>query len=551
MMHAEDFLGPIADDESPFAEPNAAPLNTSQPDTERRFLAAATLDPSLFTRHGVTEGTFAAPGTVTIARLILEAAERGEQPSPELLRTHVSTSAARDTLRDIERIIRAEDRDRLVASIDAAARALVLLAERRRRVSLLSQAHVASVEGHDSECENRVRDVVASYDAARARRSPAAAKPAGPPDLAAICRALPGSFKRVPTRNVHLDRRTNGGLQTRRLMVIGGAPGATKTGWAIAMAHAMASAGVNTPEGHRPIVVAFIAGDEPREGVLSRLGQIEGMSRSSLEDEDTSNSGPAWKYVADRLAEIPDLLVFDPRNPAEPSTVEAIAEVAAARARERGARLVVIVDSIQSAPFATDATVPGGREPSVREKIDARMKALASLAVRHDACAVALSELNRGGYGNGKKPGLDSFKESSSIEYGVDVALVLERVRGEGFVIDVTAVKNRLGDSGVTFRLRRNERCLFESVASPDEPDEGDRTAARVAANEAATQRFERELLLALARAPGPVRSATALASLVKGTKGLKLAAANRLVASGRVVEDGNRLVIGGGECPS
>lgn len=357
-----------------------------------------------------------------------------------------------------------------------------------------------------------------------APKETAAAEELTAPDMAAICRSLPGKHKRIATYCDPLDAATGGGFQTGRIVVIGGPPGVTKTGWALAMGYTMARLGVYTSTGHHPVHVHVIAADEPRDGLLSRLGQMEGMSRSALDDEDVEVSKAAWEHTAACLARVPGLTIWDPR--VEPVRVEDVARCGAEAAKAAGARLVLIVDSIREAPFSCD-------DPKVtlRERIDARMTALRRATLEHNACVIAISELHRGAY-SGKEPKADlgSFKESGGIEYKADLALTMARVADpDFFLIAVTLHKSRLGDEP-GFRLRRTAQCTFEVHREPDAVE-----IAEDIAEESKLEKICNELVLALVRAKGPVCTRKDMAALVKARKADAEAAVSRLITSGRI----------------
>lgn len=362
----------------------------------------------------------------------------------------------------------------------------------------------------------------------------------GPPDIAAICKAQPGKHLRVPTLCAPLDRYTGGGLQTGRFTVIGGAPGVRKTSYALAMAHAIASA-----ESPRSLCV-FVAGDEPRDGLLSRVGQIAGLARHSLDDEDLANSVPSWDFVAQHMASLPNLVLFDPL--ADGVYVEEIAEWAGEEARRNNMRLVMVVDSLQTAPFLCDSTGDGGREKSVRERINDRVKTLKRIKERERACLIVISELNRSGYAKGEKADMGSFKESSDIEYGADVAMAIVGIKAEDGsdqnLVEVTLIKNRLGPNDVAFKLRRSSRCTFETEEQLEAEAANARSIRAEKEREEAAQ-FDRRakscadrMIRALAVVKGEVRTRDDLQALVKEQKRVVVRAISTLLAEGRIKKD-------------
>jgi hypothetical protein len=92
-------------------------------------------------------------------------------------------------------------------------------------------------------------------------------------------------------------------------------------------------------------------------------------------------------------------------------------------------------------------------------------------AARLGVFVLATSELARGAYRSNdptqRTTSLASFKESGSVEYGVDFALVLRSVTGEADLVDVEIAKNRLG-AKLEFRLRLDRvRALFSEESAP------------------------------------------------------------------------------------
>jgi len=349
------------------------------------------------------------------------------------------------------------------------------------------------------------------------------------PDLGAICRAMPGRHRRIVTHCAPLDALTGGGLQTGRLVVIGGPPGVVKTGWALSMAHDMARGGT---------LVVLIAADEPRAGLLSRLGQMYGISREALDHDDLSISRPAWNLVAERVGEIPLLVVFELGVDPRADGVEQVGAWARRRAHEMGVPLVIIVDSIQVATFACDVAADhGAREKSLRERMEDRIQALK--AMREGACVIAISELNRGAYRQGAEADLASFKESSAIEYGADLPMTLRRIDADGdLVIEVTPQKNRLGGLE-PFRLRRTSRCTFEGVKMMPAASVGERAEAKHAVREARVAKIGDALALALVGSSKPVIGQRALLRLVRGATEEKKDAIAALKSDGRLVGGG------------
>jgi hypothetical protein len=149
---------------------------------------------------------------------------------------------------------------------------------------------------------------------------------------------------------------------------------------------------------------------------------------------------------------------------------------------------------------------------------------------------IATSEVGRGFYRSNdpreRTTDLASGKESSGIEYGADLLLVLRNVHGSAFGVDVTMPKNRMG-AKTPFRLRFDvERASFCEVALDDKVE-----AAMQDAEFHRKRDALRRAVLDAVRANPSLKSKTALASVVKGRKGDVLAMLDVLIAEGAIAK--------------
>lgn len=270
-------------------------------------------------------------------------------------------------------------------------------------------------------------------------------------DLLAVAQESPSTAPRTPADRVRalvglgpvlrldtgiptLDASCRGGLPTRRLVVIGGAPGAGKTTLATNLAWRWAKAG---------IAVGILAVDEGPEGTIARIAQLEGIAPEKVEERDAS--------TLERLAKKLDgssLILLDGEDAA--GSVEGVAELVAKRAA--GGLGVLVVDSIQTVSASgTDVA------PSPRERVDAVVRALKSVRDKHGLLILATCELARGAYRSRSVAetinDLAAFKESGAVEYAAQTALVLRSVPDEPNLVDVTVPKNRAYKRD-PFRLR-------------------------------------------------------------------------------------------------
>jgi hypothetical protein len=201
---------------------------------------------------------------------------------------------------------------------------------------------------------------------------------------------------------------------------------------------------------------------------------------------------------------------------------------------------VLLADSIQTLRAAGTE----GAEP--RARVDAVVHALKS-ATRIGLLVLATCELARGAYRSNdpaqRTNSLAAFKESGSVEYGMDGALVLRTVSGEPDLVDVEVVKNRLG-SRPEFRLRLDRsRALFNEEGRPAEVD---RDAERDAAARARLAKWEARIL-AVVRADSKLKNPTAIVRAVgPGNRNAVFEAIEALTDAGRLEKgsEGYRVVV-------
>jgi KaiC/GvpD/RAD55 family RecA-like ATPase len=267
-------------------------------------------------------------------------------------------------------------------------------------------------------------------------------------------RRLGGRGIILPTGLETLDRAMRGGPATRKLVVLGGAPGAGKTTLVVQLARKFAKQG--TP-------VAILAADEDADGLLVRWGQSEGIAREDLE----AGSDEAREGLASALLELPHFLLVDAEEDA--STVEDVSERLTEIAH--GMPAVLVVDSLQTVRTRTSA-----HAESPRARIDGVVAVLKRAAKEGGHLVLATCELARGAYRSqnaaDRIDDLAAFKESGGIEYGASALLVLRSVKGEEDLVDVTMPKNRMGQK-LPFRLKLNFRLAeFSEVPMPKPADE-------------------------------------------------------------------------------
>lgn len=300
----------------------------------------------------------------------------------------------------------------------------------------------------------------------------------------------------LPTGLPTLDEATRGGPRVGSFGVLGGAPGAGKTTLLCQVALYRLEAGDH---------VVLLAADESPDGLLIRLGQLLGIDREALEQGE-----PEARTALARA-----LRAYSPRlellDVADGWTVEDTADSLVMAAGE-GPKFLG-VDSIQTARALGTDTAEGPRA-----RADAVVHAL-KRAARLGAFVLATSELARGAYRSNdptqRTNSLAAFKESGSVEYGVDFALVLRTVTGEADLVDCELAKNRLG-ARPEFRLRLDRvRALFSEEGKPAE-DPAASKEAKLLRERAAL----REAVLVAARQAPLVRTKDALCLRVPRDRG-------------------------------
>jgi archaellum biogenesis ATPase FlaH len=245
-----------------------------------------------------------------------------------------------------------------------------------------------------------------------------------PPELVAL---LGAQGDPLPTGIAAIDGPWRGGIGMGKRWGILGAPGAGKTTWAIQLAHRFAQQGVP---------VFYIANDEPREGLLIRMGQQSGLYRGMLEQ-----GVPETKEaLIDRLRGLP-LMILDPDED-EGVTIPSVVE----RLRQDypSGPGVVVVDSLQT--MARMVTPDVAESP--REKVNAILAQCKIGARGSKLLFILLSEMNRGAYRmKGESPTEDiaAGKESGDIEYGVDAMCLLRNVPKQKGLVKVEWPKARMG----------------------------------------------------------------------------------------------------------
>ncbi len=326
-----------------------------------------------------------------------------------------------------------------------------------------------------------------------------------------------GPLRRLATGLATLDKSCRGGFSVPRLIVIGGAPGAGKTSVVVWIAVTLAQAGV-------PVVV--LAVDEGADDILMRLALLLGIDVELLE----ANDSHEWDAFESKLATIPLTLVDGDDGWSVESAAAHLATLA------NGQPAVLVVDSAQTvdADGTADAESP-------RARADAVVRSLKHVVRCNPFLVLATSELARGAYRSRNNQehinDLAAFKESGSIEYAAQTALVLRSVPDGGGVVDVAVAKNRGGKKD-GFRIEIDGRTQVREVAISTKPDQAETKASQLGGDCVA-------ILKIVVNKPGlPGKAATRTAARAAG---LEIgndrvdAALERLLDEGRIENRGTR----------
>lgn len=264
---------------------------------------------------------------------------------------------------------------------------------------------------------------------------------------------------RLPIGLPTLDAATRGGLPMGKVVMLIGAPGASKTNLTTWLADCWERAGCG---------VLFLAADEARESIVVRLGQLDGFDRDLLEGSDDGRRNAFERQARARALSVID--PFEDKVSLEESEKHLI-ELACGRPR------VLIVDSLQTVPCEAAML-----EETTREQLKAVVETCKAISKR-GALVVAISEMARAGYRTGKREhdisALASGAESRAVEYAAHLLLGLKPVKGERGLVDVEVAKNRLGPEKPEIRLSLDFASLrFREIDKPADED-GEREAQR------------------------------------------------------------------------
>lgn len=272
------------------------------------------------------------------------------------------------------------------------------------------------------------------------------------PSASSLVSLLGDKGPRLPLGFGPIDKGWRGGLPLGKRVAVLGAPSAGKTTWCVQMAVTLARSGA---------LVVYIAGDEGRESILTRIGQQFGHDREALEKGfDSAKMG-----LARELETLP-LVILDPDNDPDVTITNAAAYMVATRG-DRPA--VLFVDSLQTMA----AAIPSGATPNPKANVDAILGEVKRAARADKISVFVLCEMNRGSYRAASGPqatnDMAAGKESGGIEYGVDAQFVLRAPEKGTKAVKVTVPKSRMGKIE-EFSMEQDYRFATFALVQDAEP---------------------------------------------------------------------------------
>lgn len=268
--------------------------------------------------------------------------------------------------------------------------------------------------------------------------------------------------KAISTGIEALDSALDGGLYPGAMYSIGAGTGAGKTAFVLQIADNIAKAGRD---------VLYISLELPDVELIARsCSRISYTSAKRYTDTSTARNIMRGNFYTDKAEELaynaisrysaeiaPCIYVAAPDDIRDFNRKK-VAELVKEHKRITGNSPVVILDYLQILQYE-----PGEERLSDKQKIDRDVIEMKSLAKQMQTPVIVVSAINRNSYKDTEK-GLESFKESGSIEYTSDVAIVLnvanktdtesmteDALERQKFIpkkIDMRILKNRYGSTG-------------------------------------------------------------------------------------------------------
>ena len=252
-----------------------------------------------------------------------------------------------------------------------------------------------------------------------------------------------------PTGFPSLDSAIGGGLRRGDLAVLGGEVGSGKSALALAVALRAAEGGARA---------VFLSGEMSAERTLERSLAIEGRIRVDDLRRDTLDAPSRAQLAAAavRLRRSAPLI-----SPLPPDGVQRLEKILASGERPT----LLIVDPLQALTT---------RQP-LEEEVAATVRALKSIALRHDVAVLATSHLHALPRDRAdRRPQLSDFGALGAIAQHADVVLGLFREemhdasQGIEGATELLVLKNRDGARGYVDLYFYKQWMRFEDVVDPE-----------------------------------------------------------------------------------
>lgn len=415
---------------------------------EKQFLGSCIIYPELILQSQVIASDFYSGSNETIWSALLRLLADG---------IDVNTISLRGHLLDIGRLASVGGDEYLLGLTDTVPlkshdyRRLRRLARQRQIQSIARSITSANPDDLDA--------LLSRFEAAKLELDAISTQGVRAPTLEECIPAIAMTGPRLPIGLPTLDNATRGGIPMGRFVSIVGAPGASKTNLSTWLCDGWERAGCG---------VLYVAADESRESIVTRIGQLDGFDRDLLEGLDPGRRNAFQRNARSRALKVVD--PFGDKILLEQCEAELV-DLAAGRPR------VMIVDSLQRVPSSGAAAFE-----TRREQLEYLVELLDQVAKR-GTLVIVISEMSRAGYRTGKRDtdisALAAGAETRAIEYASHLQIGLKPVRGERGIIDLEVAKNRLGPDKPEIRLTLDFANLgFREIEKPAD-DEADRERSK------------------------------------------------------------------------
>lgn len=278
------------------------------------------------------------------------------------------------------------------------------------------------------------------------------------------------AFTGLESGFAHLDEVLNG---LAGLSILAAMPSAGKTSLSKQIADQVAD--------KEKVPVLFFTYEQSAEELrIKSLARLSKINSRRIQKGRTTETPDDWQAVKDAATAYQQgpgryLKIIEADATFTPDRIRAA--VLAEKNRAEGKRVLVVIDYLQLVPAIDQES--NRPFPSVRERVDFVLSQLRRISRDLGVAVLAVSSMNRAGYGQGKRgngdktpqPAFEYLKESGGIEYSADVVIVLRRDKQESETqttqlktpttrIEAHILKNRNGE------LRKISFNFFPAWAS-------------------------------------------------------------------------------------